>query len=303
MIAMAIYGGFGLLTWHYAALPWWIVLPFGGFLVAWHGSLQHEVVHGHPTTSPLVNELFVLPSLWLWLPFRVYRTSHLMHHRIANLTDPLEDPESYYLAPREWAKRGPFIRAILQMQNTSLGRLLLGPLNCALKVIWQEGGLLLRGDGRHLKAWALHIFGCALTLGWAMGVCGIPLVEYILLFAYPGLSLTLLRSFLEHQAEQDPEKRTAIVEGGPLMSLLYLNNNFHVVHHDFPGVAWYRLPAIYRADKNKILRRNGGYRFNNYATVVLRYLLHPKEPVAHPLLAQPSPTPPPGPLQQAAVGS
>ena len=71
LLTVAIYGGFASLTLAYHALPWWIVLFLGGYLVAWHGSLQHEVLHDHPTSSPLLNEALVFPSLWLWAPFRV----------------------------------------------------------------------------------------------------------------------------------------------------------------------------------------------------------------------------------------
>src|SRR3546814_1028675 len=70
LCAAAVYGGFGLVTWFHAALPWWVLLPLGAYLLAWHGSLQHEVTHGHPTPSAVFNELLVLPSLWLWMPFR-----------------------------------------------------------------------------------------------------------------------------------------------------------------------------------------------------------------------------------------
>ena len=35
-VAAAVYGGFGLVTWWYEALPWWVVLPLGAYLVT-HG--------------------------------------------------------------------------------------------------------------------------------------------------------------------------------------------------------------------------------------------------------------------------
>ena len=65
LVAAAIYAGFAALTWFYHALPWWLVFPAGAYVVAWHGSLQHEAVHGHPTHWPLLNELLVFPSLAL----------------------------------------------------------------------------------------------------------------------------------------------------------------------------------------------------------------------------------------------
>ena len=282
-VAAAIYGGFALLTWWYAALPWWLVLPLGGYLVAWHGSLQHEAVHGHPTPWPRLNEALVFPSLWLWLPFRLYRESHLAHHNDSALTDPLEDPESNYVSRADWDRLGPAARAGLWVIGTLGGRMVFEPLRCLWRLCRQEAGKLLRGDTANLAVWAGHALSCALVLGWVVGVCGIPVLEYILLFVYPGMALTLMRSYLEHQARPGVPERTAIVEAGPIMSLLYLNNNLHTLHHLEPGTPWYRLPAKYRAKRAEILAHNGGYLLKGYGSIALRYLFRPKESPVHPL--------------------
>jgi fatty acid desaturase len=285
LVALAIYGGFGALTWFHAALPWWVLLPIGAYLVAWHGSLQHEVVHGHPTPSALANELLVLPSLWLWIPFRLYRDSHLAHHNDAHLTDPLQDPESYYLDAAAWAKAGPLARALLRFHNTLAGRLLIGPVRCLWLFYRSEIRRALGGDRRHLKAWAIHAVGVALVLAWVVAVCGLPLWQYLLLFVYPGILLSLLRSFLEHQARSEVAERAVIIEAGALMSLLFLNNNLHLVHHDKPGLAWYRIPGFYRRRRALFLASNGGYFFNGYGEVFRRHLFRAKEQPLHPAAA------------------
>ncbi|GAB4394728.1 MAG: fatty acid desaturase [Kiloniellaceae bacterium] len=285
LVALAIYGGFAALTWFHAALPWWVLLPLGAYLVAWHGSLQHEVTHGHPFPNARANELLVLPSLWLWIPFRLYRESHLAHHDDAHLTDPLEDPESYYLDAAAWATAGPLTRAFLRAHNTLAGRLLLGPLRCLYVFYRAELARVLRGDAGHAKAWALHAIGVALVLGWVSGICQMPFWQYLVLFVYPGMSLTLLRSFLEHQARPEVSERSVVIEAGPLMSLLYLNNNLHLVHHDKPGLPWYRIPALYRKRRALFLASNGGYFFKGYGQVFRRYLLRAKEQPLHPSTA------------------
>lgn len=286
-LAVAIYGGFGLATWFHESLPWWLLLSLGGFLVAWHGSLQHEVVHGHPTSSDAVNELLVFPSLWLWLPFRLYRVSHLTHHRDENLTDPATDPESNYVSAETWAGLAPAPRAFYWILNTLAGRLLFGPAVCAWRVWSAEITRLARGDVSHLFPWTLHIAGSALVLVWVLWVCGMPLADYLLFFAYPGVSLTLMRSFLEHQAREKVGERSVIIEAEWPMALLYLNNNLHALHHAEPGTAWYRLPARFRQRRDELLALNGGYRYSGYAEVVARHLLWAKEPPVHGLTPQP----------------
>ena len=74
-----------------------------------------------------------------------------------------------------------------------------------------------------------------------------------------------------------------IEDRGPL-ALLYLNNNLHVVHHMHPQVPWYRLPAVYAANRDHYLRRSGGYSSRNYAQIFRTYLFRAKDPVPHPLM-------------------
>jgi fatty acid desaturase len=119
-----IYGLWAAATFFHDRLPWPLLGLVGGWVIAWHGSLQHEIIHGHPTRSRRINTLIGFAPLSLWLPFEVYRQSHLAHHATEHLTDPHYDPEARYLpaaAPlaRRWA-------AVLQA--TLLGRLVLGPL-------------------------------------------------------------------------------------------------------------------------------------------------------------------------------
>ena len=101
-------------------------------------------------------------------------------------------------------------------------------------------------------------------------------------FVWPGISLTLLRSFAEHRAAADPDHRTAVIESNGLMSLLFLNNNLHAVHHDDPRLAWYELPRAYRAARGRIAARNGGYVLQGYAELAWRFLLRPKDSPVQP---------------------
>jgi fatty acid desaturase len=281
-VVIVTYGGFGLLTWHAGALPWWVLLPLGGYLVCLQGSLQHETIHGHPTRWRWLNALIGLPAFSLWMPYLIYRDMHRAHHRTGELTSPLDDPESFYLTPARWRALGPLRRGYYRMLNTAAGRLLVGPAHVAGTFWWQEARRLLRGDLTNVPHWLLHGAVWLLLGYWLFAVCRLSPVAYVALFAYPGLSLTLLRSFAEHRPAADPAHRTAIVEAGPLMSLLYLNNNLHSVHHNAPEAPWYRLRAIYRGDRAAILAGNGGYLFHGYFGVLRRFLLRVKDSPEYP---------------------
>ena len=286
-VAALIYTAFGLAHLDHHLLPWWAALP-GRLIVCLHGSLQHEVAHNHPTRTAWINEALVFPSLWLWLPFRIYRESHLTHHRDERLTCPVEDPESNYMSAETWERMGPAARVFRRASAPSPGGWSWPPLLCRAAARgtrstgWSSVTARTSSPGRSIPA-----------PGWCSGLGGRrlrdPVEEYILLYAYPGLALTVLRSYCEHRAVPAVGERTGIVEAGPLMSLMYLNNNLHAVHHAKASLAWYRLPALYRERRTEFLAANGGYVFPGYWQIVGRYLIVPKEPTPHPFLGRPEP--------------
>ncbi len=282
LLVLCVYGGYGLVTWNYQAMPWWLALVLGPWVVCWQGSLQHEVLHGHPTRSRLLNDLIGYPCLWLWLPYPIYRESHLAHHHDHDLTIPGVDPESYYVALDAWLAMTPPRRWLLWFRNSLVGRLLTGPAFAYVELVVGEWRMIAAGDRSHVNHWLVHIPMVAAVLYWAMAVCGIPFWAYVLFFAYPGLSLTMLRSFAEHRPAVAPAARSAVVESGPLFSLLFLNNNLHSAHHADAGLAWYNLPEWYRANRDAFLDANEGHIYSGYREQARRFLLTPKDSPVHP---------------------
>lgn len=278
------YGLWGLALANHALLGWWFALP-GAVLVAFHSSLQHEVLHGHPTRSAAINEALVFPALGLVFPYRRFRDLHMRHHNDERLTDPYDDPESFYLAEGEWTAASGIMRSLRAFNATFAGRMLIGPA-LAMWGFWRaEARLMLAGDrearGAVRGAWLRHLAGAlpVLALVWAAGM---DLWAYALLAAYPGISLIMVRSFIEHRAAERAAERTAIVDAGWFWRLLFLNNNFHWVHHRYPSVAWYLIPGRWRAEQDAVLEQNGRYYLPGYAAVAARWLFRGREPVIHP---------------------
>ena len=280
LAAAAIYGGWAAATRYHDVLPRWTLAMIGGWLVAWHGSLQHETIHGHPTRNALLNTLLGFAPLALWLPYAVYRRSHLAHHRTPNVTDPFDDPESRYLGWCE-GRYGHFLQLIARAQATLAGRLLLGPF---LTI----GGFLLREVRRAvhdpraiLRDWLPHLAAVLLICVW-LRLCHLDLASYALCFVYPATALTLLRSYAEHRADPVPGRRVAIVERAGPFALLFLNNNLHAAHHRAPGLAWYRLPAFHRRHRERLVADNGGLLYRGYGEIARRFLLRSHDLPIHP---------------------
>lgn len=250
--------------------------------VALYSSLQHEVIHGHPTRSQRLNEALVFPALSIFIPFGRFRDTHLAHHSDIRLTDPFEDPESNYFDPEEYARLSAPIRALLCLNNTLLGRVIFGPAIgqvMFMKDDWRR--IKLREEGV-LQAWIAHAVSLALVLAVYVTTASLPVWAF-LLATYLGLGLIRIRTFLEHRADEQAEGRTAIIEDRGPLSFLFLNNNLHAVHHLHPAVPWYQLPKLYFRNRQHFLSKNRAYVFSSYAEVVSKFLLRRKDPVAHPI--------------------
>lgn len=282
-----ILGCYGL----WAVALFWVALVsplaatlLAAVLVAFHSSLTHEVLHGHPFASKPLNEALVFLPLSLAVPYNRFRDLHLAHHLDSNLTDPYDDPESNYMDPAVWSQTSRWKKALFRINNTLFGRILLGPAIGQVLFCQDEWRAAVRGDRAVLIGWGLHALGVCgvLALVWAS-----PMTLWSYLIAtYFALGILRIRTFLEHQAHEKVRGRTVIIEDRGPLSWMFLNNNLHMVHHMNPGAAWYDLPALYRRGKDRYLACNQSYVYRSYGEVFQRYLFKAKDSVPHPLWPQ-----------------
>jgi len=261
----------------------WMPLAIAALVVsiALQSSLQHEVLHGHPFPGRKWGAAMVYASLNLAIPYGRFRDTHLSHHLDSTLTDPYDDPESNYLDPAVWGRLAGPVKWLLRLNNTLLGRMLLGPAIGQVTFMAGDWRQVRAGNRRVLRSWAGHAVMMGAIL-WLVSLSAVPLWAY-LTSAYAGLSLLKIRTFLEHQAHEKVRGRTVIIEDRGPLAFLFLNNNLHVVHHMHPRTPWYRLPQLYFSNREKYLTRNEGYRYDSYAQIFRRHLLRAKDPVPHPL--------------------
>ncbi|WP_375255381.1 fatty acid desaturase [Yoonia sp.] len=275
LLILACYAGWAFAIW---VLPLPIGILVAGIMIALHASLQHEVIHGHPFPVQWLNDLLIWPPLMVSVPYMRFKATHLAHHHDEVITDPYDDPESNFLSGATWARLPRGIQQVLQFNNTVAGRLLIGPAIGTIAFFlseWRERSVEM------LRAWLLHLPAVGMVI-YVVAISPMPLWAYAI-SAYMGMSILKLRTYLEHQSHERASGRSVIIEKGGFFGFLFLNNNLHVVHHMHPRVAWYRLPALYRARKEHYLRRNGGYFYASYGEVFRRYFLSAKDSVAHPL--------------------
>jgi len=188
-----VYSGWLLMTYFHTHFHYAFLLITLALLTTLHSSLQHEVIHGHPTSINGFNLALAFPALGWLIPYERFETLHLQHHRNELLTDPYNDSESFFLAHAQWQQCTRVQRGLLILHNTLMGRLLIGPIVSVVRLIQCELPMLNKSPDV-LRAWVLHVFGVAVVIAWLLWV-QFPLWLYFVGVVYPTLSLLLLRSF------------------------------------------------------------------------------------------------------------
>ena len=281
IIMLTIYGGWFATLANWQALGLYPATVLLIVFTAWYMSLQHELIHGHPTRFPRLNQLFGTLPLAVWYPYGLYRDSHLAHHRNDHLTVPVDDPESYYFSDESWARFRPWQKRVIHLRNTFIGRLLLAPLIDIVQTMCSAGSAFRHMQVAAMLMWITHGALLAVLFGWMLHLGFSPL-WFVLAVSYPALALTKVRSFFEHRAADDPLARSVINEAGLFWQVLFLNLNYHSVHHDLPGVPWYGLKAVYLHNRDAYQRRNHGFLVKGYCEWLRHFWRKQVDVTVHP---------------------
>jgi fatty acid desaturase len=282
LLIVLAYGGWLAITYAYGRWPLWIVAPVGALLLTLHSSLQHEILHGHPTRWAALNRLLGMVPLSFWLPYERYRQTHLIHHIDTRLTDPLDDPETFYWTPEAWARMLPSTRVALRLQQTLAGRVVIGSFWRIAHFLRGEIIAIGGGETGLLRVWLEHLLWCIPVVLWITVVCRMPFWLYVVALVLPGNGILLIRAFAEHRARPGTRERTALVERSWFLGPLFLFNNLHSLHHEAPMVPWYDYNARYRVIRERLIAENGGLLYVTYFDVARRYLFHAHDVLAHP---------------------
>ena len=263
LVVAAVYGLTVLTVLRYEVLTPWLAIPMLAVLGAWHLSMQHEVLHGHPFKNQFLNDAIGGIPVTLWIPYLAFKKDHHEHH-LSDLTNPALDNESYYVSQEQWDKAGRIRRAAWTANRTILFRIFVWTIVSTITYVLSVLKRAARNEESDRLAVVLHVVGVVFVV-YLVSLSSMPLWQFALGTVYGGRILNAIRPFPEHKYQSGVETRTAMIMAGPFMSLLMLNNNLHVAHHDEPGVPWYgyhklmnRVNAVERA-RDAGLLYEGGY--------------------------------------------
>lgn len=218
-------------------LGWAIIITAVASYMAF--TVGHDASHNAFSTNKKLNDWAGRISTVLLSPipfFRMFRYIHMQHHRFAN--DEVKDPDLYCGKGSKWTL--PLRWATLDIHYFTL--------------YLQPGVFLKRSASERRELNIATLFAIAtiafmISMGWGY--------EYFVLFFIPTrIAVVLLActfDFLPHypheiKASEDPYQATRNRKGFEwLLTPLLLSQNYHLVHHLYPTVPFYRYLGVWRA--------------------------------------------------------
>jgi fatty acid desaturase len=249
----------------------WVPLAIvQGFTVFNFTVLLHEVVHHavferrRPRAERLLGLLYAVPS---GLSATQFTRWHLDHH--AELGSAAADPKRHHLSPKinaRWFKLLYCTPALFPMYFRAARREAASYAGFVRAAIAWERWLAI---GAHLAVLVLiaRLAGLSATLH-----------AYVLpvFFVFP-VAFTLNRLGQHYDIDPaDPAKWTTLVRGHWFWNAVFLDSNFHLEHHYFPGVPFYNLPALQRLLEP--FYRERGMSWRTYPQLVFGWLVRNEAP-------------------------
>ena len=201
----------------------------------------HEASHNAVSTNRRLNEWVGRIATVLQSPvpfFRTFRYIHMQHHRFTN--DPTKDPDVYVSSGPRWLL--PLKWATLDLGYFSF--------------YFRPSVFMARPKSERRELYLAVLFGLLVIIvvvaaGW--------LEYYLLLFFIPtritAVILSLTFDFLPHYPHQatvqdEPFRSTSNRVGMEwLLTPVLLYQNYHLVHHLYPTVPFYRYLKVWAAKR------------------------------------------------------
>ena len=274
LVAVRQFTMLALTTWALIAIAnplIWVPLAFvQGFTVFNFTVLLHEVVHHtvfarrRPAAEHALGWLYAVPS---GISASQFTRWHLDHH--AELGSDEDDPKRHYLSPKinaRWFKLLYCSPALFPMYFRAARRESSTYPEPVQRAIARERRLSLLF---HLSA--LGVIWYAFGFYAALRTSIIPVF-----FIFP-IAFTLNRLGQHYDIDPtDPAKWGTLMKGHWFWDFAFLNSNYHLEHHYFPGVPFYRLPRVQRALLPFYAEKN--MRWRTYGELVYGWLVENQAP-------------------------
>jgi len=264
----------GLATWGLVRFdqPYiWIPLALvQGFTVFNFTVLLHEVLHHNvferprPLAERLLGLAYAIPS---GISASQFTTWHLDHH--AELGSDEADPKRHHLSPKRNARWYKLLYATPALFPIYF--------RAARKETAHYSPGLRRTIDQERRAAILFHLGAIAALWWFFGAAAAMRAHVIPVFFVFPIAFTLNRLGQHYDIDPaDPAQWGTLMRGHWFWDLAFINSNYHLEHHYFPGVPCYRLPALQQS--LLAFYRSRGMGFHTYGGLVYGWIVLNKAP-------------------------
>jgi len=211
------------------SFPDW--LCFSANVLALHisGTVIHDASHNSAHSNRIINSILGHGSaLMLGFAFPVFTRVHLQHH--AHVNDPENDPDHFV------STGGPLwmIAARFFYHEIFFFR----------RRLWKKYELLEWFLSR------LFLF-TVVFLGIYYGFIGYVMNFWFVPALVVGIALGLFFDYLPHRPFKERDRwKNARVYPGRVLNFLIFGQNYHLIHHLWPSIPWYKYESAYYATKS-----------------------------------------------------
>ena len=230
-------------------LPLWLGALINGVIVYFFFSVAHDSAHGAISTIKPLNDFFGRIALFFFGPIATLglgRWIHLQHHRFTNVEGRDPDFFGHHMdlwMPLRWLNFDYFYTTyFLRHADAHLVRKLVPGLVVQLSLV---AAVLVAGF------WAGY--GWEVVMLWL-----VP--SRISSFLFVAMFVYLPHAPFHKTSEEDEYQATSIRAGWEwLLTPLMTYQNYHLVHHLYPGAPFYRMLRIWNARRAEHLARRPFY--------------------------------------------
>ena len=274
LVATRQFAILALTTWGLIAIAnplIWVPLALvQGFTVFNFTVLLHEVVHhtvfarSRPAAERALGWLYAVPS---GISASQFTRWHLDHH--AELGSDEDDPKRHHLSPKtnaRWFKLLYCSPALFPIYFRAARR-----ESATYPAVLQQRIALERK-----VSIAAHLVVLALIWTLAGGAAAARAYLIPVFFIFP-IAFTLNRLGQHYDIDPtDPAQWGTLMRGHWFWDFAFLNSNYHLEHHYFAGVPFYRLPELQRALAPFYARHR--MRWQNYSGLIYGWLVENRAP-------------------------
>ena len=220
-------------------IPLWLGLILNSFILYADQTPLHEAVHGsiagrHKKYMWLNHTIGFLCGIVLIHEYKMFRVMHTMHHRDTN--NPDYDPDVWIFSKNK-------ISVIL--------RCLTIPLSYHFyffKKIFLDKEYRREVIHVFLVYWGLYsVITWFFIFGYGLEILVLWVIPH---FIGSGLIIYFFGYLVHPEEHQDRYQNTRILEFkgsfAPIVNFVWFFQTFHLIHHLYPRIPFYKYPAVYR---------------------------------------------------------